>query len=342
VAVATCLLLGAVVARALRGVRAWIAIPLTVVVSLAGLGWWVIGIQLADGYLNAGFAIAVLLAAWLAYLESERRPVLSLLALAAAAVVMLPLWSPLVIGVGALALLVLVRLLARRSVRLVVLGLAALVVLALAATLALGIVATAVQSNDLDKDGGFPELSTPILFAFIGVILIVMIADALRMGLQHLASGAIALVAAGVIGMAYLLYQRRNSADLFGYYPEKFSWLMAVLLGVVCITVLGSLLVRRPLVGRAPRAVLGSLVVAGIGVAIVAGWVSAPERVSPVFGILSGEVFGVGNADADAVFRQVDEGRKPNPDAAASNRSNEWVDYYVSRFTAATAAAPTP
>ncbi len=340
VAAATCLLLGVIAARVVRGVRAWISIPLTIVVSLAGLGWWVIGIQLADGYLNAGFAIALLLAAWLVYLESERRPVLSLLMLCAAALAVLPIWSPMVICMAALASVVLVRLLARRSVRLAVLMPAALVVLALAATLPFGIVTAAVQSNDLDKDGGFPELSTPILFAFIAVILIVMIADAVRTGLRHLASGAIALVVAGGIGMAYLLYQRRNSADLLGYYPEKFSWLMAVLLGMVGITVLGSLLVRRPLVGRAARAVLASLVVAGLGVAIVASWVSAPERVSPIFGILEGEVFGVGNADADIVFRLIDEGRKPNPAAAASNRSNEWVDYYVSRFTAAT--APTP
>ncbi|MES2169659.1 MAG: hypothetical protein V4479_02895 [Actinomycetota bacterium] len=333
VAAGTCLLLGAIVARGLRGVRASIAIPLTVIVSLAGLSWWVIGIQLADGYLNAGFAIIVLLAAWHAYLESERRPLTGLIVLTAAAIVMVPTWSPMIICVGALAVLVLVRLVARLSQVLAVIVVVALAVLAIAAVFTVGL-----RSNDLSKDGGFPELSTPIVFAFVALIAIVLIVDALRMGLRHVASGTIALTAAGVVGMAYLLYQRRDSADLFGYYPEKFSWLMAVLLAVVCITMISSLLVRRPVAGRAQRAVLASLVVVVIAVAVVAGWATAPERLSPVFGILAGKVFDVGDTEADTVFRLVNEDRNPDLRHAAPDFRTEWIDYYVGEY--ATHSAP--
>jgi hypothetical protein len=154
------------------------------------------------------------------------------------------------------------------------------------------------------------------------------------MGLRHVATGALAVAIAGAAGMAYLLYQRRGAADLFGYYPEKFSWLMAVLLGVVGITLLSSLLVRRPLVGRAARAVLATLAVAAAVVALVFSGLSAPERISPAIGILAGRVFGVGNVDSDAVFREVNESRKPDIRKTAPDYRTEWINYYVGYFAA--------
>jgi hypothetical protein len=298
-----CLLAGAIVARAARGMRRPLAALLVALASCAGIVWYVIGVQFQFGFINSAFAIAVLLAAWLAYLEAERMPLRALGALFVVATAVLAVWSPLVVCVAGLGGIVLVRrwreLRGARPAHLALAGLGVVAFLAYGALVTLpGFLAESVY---LSADGGFPAIGPASVMVIASITALLACIVASRHPGDHGAVGALVFVGAFVIGLAYLLLQRTDSTP-WGYYPAKFAWTASIVLVVISVSLAAELLARYT-----PRSRWHAATVA-TGVLLLASLLWAPSgspRPSsqlPLIGVFSGDLFGLSNAQSDAVF----------------------------------------
>lgn len=313
VIVVTCLLFGVIAAEVFRRSRPAVAIPLVICAGLGGLSSWVCGIQFAGGFLNAGFGIILLLAGWLAFIASERRHVGSTVVLVLAAVAALAVWGPLAICLLALGAVSLGHaVLTGRSRRTLVVVLAAVALfVAYATTVTLPVLIS--SSGDLASDGYFPDLLSPLIAVVALIFVIVAAIDGFRTGRSYGAFGALSLAASVVLGLAYLIFVRRNSPDLLGYYPEKFAWLTSILLIVVAISLIGSSLQHHAPFTSVRAIALAAVIAAAAGIASVSG---------PSSGLLRGSVDGITTAQAEEVFALEATG-------TTDQARNEWVRYYL-------------
>ncbi len=270
-----CVLVGVVVARAARGAsRAW-AVSVTAVASAAPLIWYVVGVQFEFGFMNSSFAMVLLLAAWLAYLGGRSQPVLALVGLFVVALGLLAVWSPLVICVAPLGLVLLVarwRELRQTPAR--VLLAAALAPVAFLAYAVLVTVPTFLaQSEALGSDGGFPEITDSQILVIIAATVLAIVVAWQRLG-GDAPRGALAVLIGFSIGLGYLLLQRQGAVFGWGYYPAKFAWTTSILLLTIAASFVVAVIADSSSRGRA-RAVL--TVAAGAALASLM-WGPVPHR----------------------------------------------------------------
>ncbi len=299
-----CLLAGAIVARLAVGIRRRLAVPIVALVSCAGLTWYIVGVQFQFGFVNSAFAIALLLAAWLAYLAGEARPLSSLAALFLAATAILAVWSPLVVVVAALGATVLFSKLAhlrRYSLRLwLVAALAALVFLAY---LALVTVPQALaESVYLSADGGFPPIGPASIVVIVSVTAVLACVVGRFTSLAHEAIGSLTMMASFGIGLGYLLLQRTNASNPWGYYPAKFAWTVSILLLVIAMGFAVSLLAAHPPRSRWDGGIVVLAACLFVSMLWSPGGAQRPLAQLPLLGIVQGNAFGLSNTLADTVF----------------------------------------
>lgn len=236
---ASSLLAGAIAWRSLPAVSTRGRAVVTALIALLPLGWSAAGSALPFGFVNAGLAVALAFAAWLGWLEARSRPLGGAVILSGAAIALLATWAPMAALPLALGLATLIRAprdwwRGLRGPRLVVLvlALAAIVVYAGAVTL----VDVLRETGALSSDGGiFPIRALDAAAVTALAVAAVLVAWGLR---SREALGVLVLAGTGVLVIAYLVYQRLGSADLFGYYPAKFGWVLNCTLIVLAASAL--------------------------------------------------------------------------------------------------------
>lgn len=297
-----CVLAGAIAARSVASVRTPLAVGATAVASLLGTTWYVLGVQFQFGFLNIAFAIALLLAAWLVYLDAEERPALGLAALVLAVAVLLSVWSPLVIVVIPLGVIVAVRqwrsILASGWRGLA--PVAASAVLTLVYLVGITVPQYLAISSFLAADGGFPAIGPSVIIATIGVGgLAAALAARLRRQ-RHALIGVLGAILGLAVGLGFLLAQRWGAEVTWGYYPAKFAWAVSILLLMIAI---GSVATMLDGVRRRTDAIA-----VAFGLVLLMGIVWAPSEPQdpisqlPLAEILKGDAFGLTNDQAETVL----------------------------------------
>ena len=296
----SCLLAGCIIARAAAAAPLRWALPVVAVASTAMLSWYVIGVQFEFGFMNSAFAVTLLLGAWLVFSAGAFRPLVVLGGLFIGAVALLAVWSPLIVCVAGLGIVVLVR--DRRSVlrarwwKLVVVGLAAALLLAYAVTVTLpGFLG---QSSALGSDGGFPAIGPASIIVITALAALMAVLVAQRHG-QRDAVGILAVIAGFGAGLGYLLLQRQGAVFGWGYYPAKFAWTTSILLVIVITAFAVHLLASSS--GERPWRALTTVMVGGVVASLLWGPVLPAAQV-PLAGILTGTAFDNHQQSADIVF----------------------------------------
>lgn len=234
-------LLGFAVTAGSRPWRRWIA---AIVAGVLPVTWFVFGFAADYGFYNATIVVVLLIASWLLWLEASKRPVIASGFLGLAAVGMLATWAPLALvslGLSVAALLPRVRrlVISTGAPRWKQLG------LVLVPLIPVPIYAVAVTLPDLRRDGAALAVEgafmpfTPLHILTIAVVAfaVVLLASTLFQD-NHLLLGFSTVIIAGAVALGYLVYQRRATASLWGYYPAKFAWFLAILLLVILCAVL--------------------------------------------------------------------------------------------------------
>lgn len=298
------LLAGAIAARGARRIPLAAGVLTTVVASVLTLSWFVLGVQLQFGFVTVAFSLALLLAGWLVYVESEAEPPLALAALVVAVAATFAVWSPLVVALVPLGVVIVVRqwgAILRSGWRgLAPVGAAIAIVLGYLA--GVGVPVFLRASAFLSADGGFPPIGPGFIIAVSGMTVLVACLSARLRGERAAAIGAIALVAGSLAGLGFLVAQRLEFETIWGYYPAKFAWTIGITLLVITMgmaaTLLEGIRLRRPL----------DAIAAGAGVTLLAGLLWSPAEPQdpigqlPLVGILGGQAVGVTPGRADEVL----------------------------------------
>lgn len=282
----TCVALGVVgsllalrSARALRGHR-------VVVAAAAGLVpwlWCVAGYVFLYGYQNAAPAMLVLLLGWLCWLAQRDHPVGAVTGLVLATWASAIVWGPVtVIPAGWLVAAVIIQRgpLRRAGRLLVVPG------VALAGAIAYALLVTL---RDLRSQGGLPGFdgAHPNFDQHwslrLGIALVVLVALLHRWLGAEVRWGFWAAVPGIAAGVAQLMLAREELPDAWGYYPIKFTWIVAVFLAVVLFAELVG-----PAQRLAARAWGGTGVLTALAVPVIALFVLTPTlRPVTAFSVLA-------------------------------------------------------
>lgn len=205
------------------------------------LTWYYSGFAARFGFYNASLATLVLLAIWIVWQVHHSEPVFSVLALCLGSVVLLATWAPLVLVPGFLLVYILVtkreQIWKQKSGLIIsVIGLIILGGYALLITLK----DLTVQGGALSVDGGiFDYQLTQFVLILVSALLVALLATT-SFNKNHTLIGVALVLAAAIIGLGFLAFQRRNAESMWGYYPIKFGWLIStLLLEIILISLLG-------------------------------------------------------------------------------------------------------
>ncbi|WP_309619727.1 hypothetical protein, partial [Salinibacterium sp.] len=97
-----------------------------------------------------------------------------------------------------------------------------------------------------------PGHGLPGVVPVVAIALVLLVAGGVLLRSHRpVLSGAIAVSGATVVGSAALAFLARDSGMVTGYYPAKFLWMTAVIVGVIVLSLVFALLARtrRPLLG---------------------------------------------------------------------------------------------
>jgi hypothetical protein len=298
-----CIAMGAVAASLVDARRTVLHGSVAALGSLLPLTWFVSELPIDFGYLNAHFALSLLLASWLVFLCGDRAPVPAVAVLVGVAILMLLTWTPVVLVPVALGLVTAVRhrtvLLRARRWGLAVPVAACVLFLALAAALTLPTLLA--QTDSLVAGGhGYPDTWMLSL-----VLVATTLLGAARLRGRHalpVFAGVVALVVASYLAAASTLYIAR---DLFtpwtAYYPAKLAWLICALLLPVGASIVAAVLTTS---FRRIGALVAAAVVAGsVVLAAVMPVPRAPDyaAMQPLERILTGAVWHTGDRAADII-----------------------------------------
>lgn len=211
--------------------------------ALVPFSWFTFGFASQFGFYNATVTLVLLLATWLAWLETRVAPVAGTAVLSLATVALLATWAPLAAIPFVLAAAAIVSRLSAelRTAR----GLRSILIIAATAA-PIPLYALAVTLPDLLRegaalavDGGIMPLQ-PVHVMVIGAVTVgVCVLNAVQRRQLHQLNGVLLVCAAGIIAAGYLIGQRiAAGASTWGYYPAKFSWLLVSLLLVVLASAL--------------------------------------------------------------------------------------------------------
>lgn len=253
-------------ARSVHGGARWARLLAAMLTGLLPMSWFFFGFAAQYGFYNAAVSMVLLLATWLAWLETRVAPVLGAAVLSLAGVALLATWAPLAIVPFALAMFALVSrmtALPRGSRR------RPGVLLLVAAAAPIPLYVWGVTLPDLARegaalavDGGFFDLEPIHALVIATITLAVAILNSVQRHQVHQLNGVVIVVVSALVAAGYLVFQRRETAELWGYYPAKFSWLILSLLLVILASSLASEMVS--LNGR----VLSAIGTAGVAIAV--------------------------------------------------------------------------
>ncbi|MDH6181707.1 hypothetical protein M2152_001889 [Microbacteriaceae bacterium SG_E_30_P1] len=323
-----CLLAGAIVARSATRLRTPVAAIVTVIASLLGTTWFVLGVQFQYGFVTTSFALALLLSVWLVYLDSPRHPVASLAALIVAAAALLAVWSPLVVVVAPLGVLIAVR--SRREIlragwRRMLAPIAA-IALAVGYLAAVSIPQYLAASAFLAADGGFPTIGPATIVSAVGLVGVLAALSARFAGERRVLSGVLAMVIGFALGLGFLLAQRVGFETTWGYYPAKFGWTVSIVFLVIALGAAASLL--EHLAARRTE-----IIASVFGTVLLAGLVWSPgepqDPISqlPLVEIVGGNAFGLTNEQADTVLSL--SGRENGQDVLWRTPYDSWGNRWL-------------
>lgn len=233
---AVSLTVAALALASLQGRPAGVRVVCAAAVALLPWTWFMAGYAFEYGFQNAGPSVLLLLAAWLVWRGGDAHPVVSCAMLVLVTVALVMTWAPL--GVVGTALLGAHLLRQRRSLlrapwwgwAVVVASLGVAGVFAVTVTLA---TLRRSSSGDLANEGAMLTFY-PVRTLVVSVVLVVVGAIAARRAPSSRGAwfGAAFALTGVAAACAVLLYLRRDSPTLWGYYPVKFVWLVA------CATIL--------------------------------------------------------------------------------------------------------
>ena len=230
----TCITAGALtfgVARVVAATRPRVLVAASAGGSLLPLTWFFSGYPIAFGFVNAHVALALVLAAFGAYLGAGRTPGMATGALSLNATLMLATWSPLVVVPGGLLVAVILRrhrdLRRSRGVEkaLIISALGVLVLYFGAVELPIVMGSTGL----LGSGGGFlgfPRWGMPLLgFTAVAVSLIVRSRSGAKLTI-----GVVTTVCCLAAGLGAVLVLGGHGLLAWTYYPHKFAWLGELML----------------------------------------------------------------------------------------------------------------
>lgn len=236
---ASCVFAGLIGYRAVpadRPVWRWVA---ALAAAFLPNTWFVFGVAADYGFFNGTVVVVLLCAVWLVWLDARAHPVLSAFMLSLAAVCFLATWAPLAVIPLALAVLALARPILA-SLRPDADGRAHTLLTAMAVLLPAPLYVVFVTLPDLRRDGAalsvdgafIPFLPVHAMTIVVVALTVVLIVARIRND-QHTLAGTVVVTGSGAVALAYLLFQRRGVANLWGYYPAKFAWFVSILLLVI-------------------------------------------------------------------------------------------------------------
>jgi hypothetical protein len=200
--------------------------------------WYAAGNAFQFGFFNATIALIGLLSAWLAWVSATEHRLPSIVLMAGVTLVLLGTWAPL--GIVSMFLGSVIVGGAPRSWWAVLGGVRlAIVLVSVASTPAyLALVTLADLLRDgksLTANGGMVdfELHNIIFVSSAALLSSGMVARFGRRRSAHSLVGVSVIVGASAVAIAYLVLQRSTDPSPWGYYPQKFSWLVATLLVIV-------------------------------------------------------------------------------------------------------------
>lgn len=255
------------------GTPRWFAVLAANAVALLPLTLFVSGYAIRFGFFNATLSLVILLCAWLVSRSDSVSPTIRLSLLGFASLALLATWGPLVVlpialGVNPLWQLICeVRHEGATGRKKLFLPGAVIVVNIL--YVALITVADLISAQSaLANDGGIFWMSPYLAAALVGLTLFLLAVTArLEKSWYGLLDGVAATLGGGVATL-FLVYQRKDQANLWGYYPIKFSWLLVTLFSVLSVALIFNL------ISRLTRRVVVVAVVGVAGLAVVVGAVA--------------------------------------------------------------------
>jgi hypothetical protein len=246
---ATAVLVGLAVAARIRRMRPLPAVVAVVAATLLPFSWFVAGNAMQFGFINSTLALVLLLAAWIAWERLAVSPWGALAVLSASIVMMLATWAPLAVIPLGLTVVALFRLGRAWWSDLRARGWLALILVALpvpAYGLAITLGDLAREGDALGSNGGiFPVSPTSIVVAFAALLFAATVRGVLQSAWSDVI-GAVVVIAASTLALAYLLVQRLDADFLWGYYPAKFGWVVMAFAIIVFTVVLASTIDAAP------------------------------------------------------------------------------------------------
>ncbi|WP_456695273.1 hypothetical protein [Aeromicrobium sp. P5_D10] len=310
--------------------------------------WFISGFALRFGFTNALVSMVVLLAAWLIWSAAPQSPVLASALLMPAAVALLAAWAVLAVVPMGWGAWIIWRY---RSEHLALRGAGAtawFAVMAASAAYAGWVTAPGVSTSDeagLSAEGGFFEFAAFAPALVLMVLLALAWVTSRSTGDMWSRTGSFVFGFAALVGLAVLLSQRMGSdATLWGYYPQKYTWVLCVPAIVIAARLVAqavSLDLRRGRDRLAAPAVI-------VGIAIVVMLIAPPSAsplvargggvamVLPVLTIVDGahgtlaDDLGYLSAAAPVLFAHSEPDRpvllaRYLPDTVAEGWVNEWT-----------------
>lgn len=272
--VAAALLAGLVVARTVSPAHPLLRSLGAVLASALIASWFVAGFTFQLGFYNAMPTIACLLACWLAWLGSARRPAVAVAVLLVGATALLALWAFLALIPAALAAAAALRwIVVKGERRRVPIGWGGWIVVALgAAQLAAYVLLFSLpdlsrNAGALAQGGSMAPVTPALLFVLVGIALAVTGATATRPAARSDLLGVLAIAVAATAVYLYLGREVRPGAYGWGYYPAKLVWFSGILLLVVVLGLVLDRVARVPLGAWSRVAAVTGTIVALIAVA---------------------------------------------------------------------------
>ena len=299
---ATALGAGAVAASIIERSRTGIVAVTSAAGSLLPLTWFVAGLPIEYGYLNAHLVLPIALAAWLIYVASPGRVVPAIAVQLCIATLLLATWSPLVV----LPVGFIVTLAVHHSSTLRTMDVRAAWPALVAVVPAIVWLAVATGPSLVSNGSAFeiPGHGLPAVLPIVVVALLLLLLGGTLLCTQPpVVSGAITVAAATVAGSGALVFLARDSGAFTAYYPAKFLWMSAVVVGIIVLSFAFALLsrTRRPLLGITAVGVL-VIIAASLGPPLKRPGVVRP----PLERILSGAAWATGDRSVDLILANSD------------------------------------
>jgi hypothetical protein len=264
--------------------------------------WFYSGFAFTFGFYNATLALVVLLAVWILWLEGNKHPRWALAMLSLGSLNLLATWAPL----APLPLALMLVLFMGKSWKYwwspgLWRAFVTLVTIALPVGYLAGVTLADVQREGgaLSVDGGIFDFRPALIVAVMALAIMGNFVSFRSPQTKQELRGILSIVVVSTVAIGFLIFQRRDQADLWGYYPVKLSWILATFLIIVIVSQLASLLQKFAESRRRTGLYLGSAIAFMISLMAMVNPPSLPDIFTPVSLIFSK---GVSHNDANVLL----------------------------------------